>query len=455
MNENIGAKGGTNDRRKIINNKKRKKKSNLEQLESNVRRKQLLSLLLVIPLTIIGAIIDTFKDKTKTTNNEKTLGKKVTSGKYKVSEQEEHNNEILKIKNIEKKTVQQEEKNISRVLSTNKDIEKKIENLKTKRMIEEYEDALKELRRKLRLSYYEEEILEEAKYLENKPSKENLDKINKLIDKLEEYKHVIKTESIENTDYIETLISEENVIKENNDNSIFSEIKLKVEKLNNIEKNISNKNNQKKILKDIDEEKIDILKEEKENLKNYNNELLKFQNDQDKILTKVQKEIQKDINNSTKERIQLNGINISSNLTMHKIRRQMRVPGIRSGRKIHSFVFVYLYYFTMLSTTRPIKKKYKNIKNDLFNKRIESDINEINNILEDIKKANIKLVKNIEDFKNKYEKYKDSLEYKKVLMNFEEMKKSLEEKEYEIRKLREEQEKKQQESLDNQKVYKI
>ena len=442
MNETIGAKGGSNDRRRVNRIIKRKKK--LKQLEKDVKKKQLITFIFALPIAIIGNITQAFKKDKKKQKEEKEVF---------IEEPIIHKEIKEEIVEPVKEKTKEEEK-----------LDKTLDKIKSKRIIEEYEERLKDLRYKLRNSYYEEEILEEAKYLEDNPSEKNLKKINKLIDKLDNYQEKINTETkfeIEENFIIALVEEDKEEIKKleidinDSKSEVLRSIDFKVEEIKQIEENVEEKVEQQKILKNIDEEKIIDLKESKEEVNKFSNELIKFQDEQDKIVKEVQKEIKKEENKSSKERIQLNGIGLSTALTMRNVRRQMRVPGIRSSKKIFTIVGSYLYYFSMLNAIRPIKRKYKKVSREDFSKDIESNLLEIDKVLENIKKTNNKIEKIIKEFTIKYGKYENTEEYKKIMNDFKEIQKALLEKEYEIQRIKEEEQKKYQKEQEQSKVYKI
>ena len=442
MNETIGAKGGSNDRRRVNRIIKRKKR--LKQLEKDVKKKQLITFIFALPIAIIGTITQTFKKDNKKEKEEKEVFIEEPIIYKEIKE------EI--VEPVKEKTKEEEI------------LDKTLDKIKSKIIIEEYEERLKDLRYKLRNSYYEEEILEEAKYLEDNPSEKNLKKINKLIDKLDNYKEKINTETkfeIEENFIIALVEEDKEEIKKleidinDSKSEVLRSIDFKVEEIKQIEENVKEKVEQQKILKNIDEEKIIDLKESKEEVNKFSNELIKFQDEQDKIVKEVQKEIKKEENKSSKERIQLNGIGLSTALTMRNVRRQMRVPGIRSSKKIFTIVGSYLYYFSMLNAIRPIKRKYKKVSREDFSKDIETNLIEIDKVLENIKKTNNKIEKIIKEFTIKYGKYENTEEYKKIMNNFKEIQKALLEKEYEIQRIKEEEQKRYQKEQEQSKVYKI
>lgn len=447
MNENIGAKGGTNDRKRFFrllkSRKKKLSQEELKNLEKKVKKHQLLSAIIIIPIAALGTVVKTLTKK-----------EKVPTKKQEVIEEE--------------KTTKVEVQPKEDIIYTKEDQDKlsnELSKIKTKKIIEIYEDKLKELRYKLRTSYYESSIIEDAKNLENHPSEENLKKINKLIEKLDNYKEniPINTSYLVEENYIKELVDEDikniNIKqKANLDNTksdILSSIDFKVEEIIKLEKGIREKVEQNKVWKNIDEEKLENLKEEKQDIEKHNNDLIKFQNEQDKLNKVITEKISKEVNIFEKERIQLSGMSIGSSIAVNNVRHNMRPTGVRSTRKVFNFITTYLYYFSMINSIKPIKRRYKKIEVKSYTKDVESSIEQIELILKDINKTNNKLDKTIKNFMKKYERYSNTKEYKSILENLKQMQQALLEKEYEIQRLKKEQEKKYQESLEQDKVYKL
>lgn len=447
MNENIGAKGGTNDRKRFFrllkSRKKKLSQEELKNLEKKVKKHQLLSAIIIIPLAALGTVVKTLTKK-----------EKVPTKKH----------EVIKEQKLTKVEVQPKED----IIYTKEDQDKlsnELSKIKTKKIIEIYEDKLKELRYKLRTSYYESSIIEDAKNLENHPSEENLKKINKLIEKLDNYKEniPINTSYLVEENYIKELVDEDikniNIKqKANLDNTksdILSSIDFKVEEIIKLEKDIREKVEQNKVWKNIDEEKLENLKEEKQDIEKHNNDLIKFQNEQDKLNKVITEKISKEVNIFEKERIQLSGMSIGSSIAVNNVRHNMRPTGVRSTRKVFNFITTYLYYFSMINSIKPIKRRYKKIEVKSYTKDVESSLEQIELVLKDINKTNNKLDKTIKNFMKKYERYSNTKEYKSILENLKQMQQALLEKEYEIQILKKEQEKKYQESLEQDKVYKL
>lgn len=464
MNENKGAKGGTRDRKihfKILKrNKEKLTEEELVALEKKVKKRQIINIFTIIPIAVVGAVTATvtglkiapsrrkdYKDLKKETKEE------IVDFEEPIENEVKDNKPTIK---IEKEII------------FSKDDEEKLDNeiskIKSKKILEEYEDKLKDLRYKLRTSYYEQSILDEVKELEDNPSNENLKKINKLIDKLDDYKEniSINTKYLVEENYIKELVNEdmkkiqeESLLVEESASDVFKSIDSKVEEIKKIENNIKENIEQEKIWKNIDEEKLEELKEKDLNIEKHKNDLIKFQDEEDKITKVVQEKIKKETNIFEKERIKLSGMSIGSALAIRNVRRNMRPIGVRSGRKIFNFITTYLYYFSMINTVKPIRNRYKKLDLNKYQKEVEKSLEEIDKVLIDIKKTGKKLEKTIKDFIMKYEKYSNTSEYKSILDNLMQMDKALKEKEYEIEQIKKQEEKKYQNTVEENKVYKL
>lgn len=464
MNENKGAKGGTRDRKihfKILKrNKEKLTEEELVALEKKVKKRQIINIFTIIPIAVVGAVTATVTGLKIAPSRRKDYKDLKKETKEEIVDFEEPiENEVKD----NKPTIKREKEIIF-----SKDDEEKLDNeiskIKSKKILEEYEDKLKDLRYKLRTSYYEQSILDEVKELEDNPSNENLKKINKLIDKLDDYKEniSINTKYLVEENYIKELVNEdmkkiqeESLLVEESASDVFKSIDSKVEEIKKIENNIKENIEQEKIWKNIDEEKLEELKEKDLNIEKHKNDLIKFQDEEDKITKVVQEKIKKETNIFEKERIKLSGMSIGSALAIRNVRRNMRPIGVRSGRKIFNFITTYLYYFSMINTVKPIRNRYKKLDLNKYQKEVEKSLEEIDKVLIDIKKTGKKLEKTIKDFIMKYEKYSNTSEYKSILDNLMQMDKALKEKEYEIEQIKKQEEKKYQNTVEENKVYKL
>lgn len=467
MKETIGSKDSIKNRRRLFFLRKKKEKKieeenqELRELEEKVKKQQRKTLLMVLPLVIFGTVAKTLiPTKTKEEKKEK----KQTSGKK--------NNRVIaentEIETKQEKRIEENQKdNSSKKIETIKPIEKKeipepvrikleekldveINKVKSNKIVEEYENKIKEIRRKLRNIYFESDILDDLKEIENNPSEANLEKLNSLIEKMEDLKEKVKQEEkIEIEDNYLSVLVEEDLEKIKQHEKVFGiehtdilmSISDKIEELKEAEIKVEEKVDNKKQIKNLEPEVVEHKKEKAQNFASFQNDFVKLQNEQDEILKDVEKSIKKDITPVEKAQVEINAVALSSALVMRRIRRELRVPGVRSGRKIVNLATTFLYYNSLIHIIKPRKVRYKTIDIKLFEKEVETNIQSMNDVLNQINKTTNQINNVIKQFETIYSDYKDNEEYKKLLSNLLEIKKALEEKEYEIKRLKLEQEK--------------
>ena len=477
MNEGIGSRGGRNDRRRSFKIKLRQKKklkeleklSEEKALEKKIRKNQILKFITIIPIALFGNVIKNLIEK----DNNKQKEVNETKEKQEIKTVSNENKNLLEnktLKNEETINVIEEDIKISNekiekpVSIIENNLDEKLEKIKSKKIIEKYEEKIKEIRYMLRNVYYEATLINEFNGLDNSPSEENIEKLTELISKLELLKDKLdKNENLKvDENYIEVLVEEDlekiekNIELENeNNNILYKSISNKISELKIKKDKTEEKLKEEKIQRNIDEDKIIKIKEKKHLDDNFNNELLQFQYEQDKIIKDIQNKVSFNINKIDIPRIKLNGISKQTNLLLKRIKIYMRVPGVRSGRKILNLTSTYLYSIQNSFFRRENKIRYKRVNNDYFLKELETNINELTNILENISKTKFQLEKVIEKVISTYSEYSHLEEYQKLLNNLNVIKKNLEEKEFELKKLKEEQQKKQQIENENAKIYKL
>ena len=124
------------------------------------------------------------------------------------------------------------------------------------------------------------------------------------------------------------------------------------------------------------------------------------------------------------------------------LRRQLLFPGFRSGRSMATTAAAYLYFVNNILNPQTTTKKYKVITVKDYSKDLENNINNImdaKNILNKTSKQIDKMLKEItEEFKDYLGVIKEADE---LLSNLKRMKQELKEKEYEMDRIKKEQEK--------------
>lgn len=353
MKETIGAKGGSNDRRKtaIITRSKKKKlnkeENKIKELEKKVRKRQVINFLTAVPLVISASVVKTFlKNCNIISKNEEIKSKEVPSEREKIDKdivkEIDNDNEIddsIKIdksinKNIdklpivvvptyeivkskkekvEKKEVEEEIKPKEEII--NKDVDKKI--------IETYGEELKKVRTELKEIAYSnssksseyEDYSNEAKIL--------LDKLNLVIKKLDDCSNMIDASKLGDENYYYELalkyISEFNnrsVVDGIKDSDLYIEIadKLKVidkmkeelrKKVLDKQMNIAISNDEKDEKEELNEDEFEYeeVKDDIDDLQDYQEEIMKEIDNIPKKTSKPEEKEEKKVNkNSSKSR---------------------------------------------------------------------------------------------------------------------------------------------------------
>ncbi len=488
MKETIGSRDSVKNRRRLFFLRKKKEKKieeenqELRELEQKVKKQQRKMLLTIIPIVVFGTIAKTIipeKTKEETKEKKNNTGKKrsrvvneVAQNENKIEETKQEERNVVTEKEVEKEPVKKEYVETKKIeledisepvkikLEQKLDIE--INKVKSNKIVEEYENKIKEIRRKLRNIYFESEILDDIKEIENNPSEANLEKLNSLIEKMESLKEKVKQEEkIEiEEDYLSVLVEEDlEKIKQHEKvfgiehSDILMSISDKIEELKEVEVHIEEKVENKKQIKNAEPEVVERKKEKLQNINEFQNDFVKLQNEQDEIIKDIQTSIKKDITPIEKTQYEINAVALSSALVMRRIRRELRIPGVRSGRKIVNLATTFLYYNSLIHTIRPRRVRYKTIDIKQFEKDVETNIKAMDDVLSQISKTTNQIDNVIRSFESKYSNYKENEEYKKLLSNLLEIKKALQEKEYEIKKLKLEQEKKLEKEKNPPKVY--
>ncbi len=479
MNGERGAKGGKNDRvralkitqtqKETIEKKERLTKEELKKIEANVRKRQIINFITVIPVVFFGGIFYTFQSKKRKEREIFAKPKKdpeVSPGDLIYNELELINDrltkenskkqpeiEILDEVEEKKKSTKKEENKVEKKESKKqeeKELEEEIAKIKSKKILEEYQNRIKELRYQLRNYYFEESILDEAKDIENNvPSEENLEKLNKLIDKLEKLKRKVEKESkldIEDP-YITYLVErdldkiENNIELETIENAaLYTTISDKIDEIKQVETKMEEKVETKKQEKNIDEEKLTSMKENYQKKDNFQKELDKFLQEQNANLVNVQNSIKNSVNKISMNRIQLNGLQQSTKLMQKRLKKLMKTPGPTSGKKITTMITQFLAFFGLINKpTKP--QQLPKIEVQDFSEEIENNIKDVDNILSEIGKSSNAIDNTIREFISKYQEFSSTKEFQEILQNLEKIRQDLAEKEYEMLRIKKQQQK--------------
>lgn len=507
MNENIGAKGGTNDRRKTLIIESNKKQKELKKLEKKVEKKQLVTLFTAVPLVISGVVLKTLlnieaKEQESRLILPKTSEEDIKKERYIY---QNDNNEMVEIefttKNYQGKTmsfqqpqqkvaleketgnskyengihdtnnkeqptkieVLEVEQNGIPILTTNEFNEEKeiltvsetqeLEKLKSKKIVTEYEKMLKDVRSELRNVIFDYNVItkESNEVYSKKDSEQLLERLNLIIKKIEELKERIKITDFDKYDdnYLYVLIEqyleefkEKKLIEEIKDSTLYVSIASKLEELNEKKEQLKVNIETKKEKLELDEKSFENLKEKYTDFEQMNHKLLKFQNDQDALLKELDIKLKEAKTVHEQVEYKIAATTKQSNNLLKAIALQMMIPGARSAKSLVTMTALSLHFIRSMFNQNLNRRKYKTIKVSDYSKEIERSISSIEDITELLGKTTREIDRTISDFKKEYKEYFGIIkECDELLQNLEQVKDEIKEKEYELNKIKEEQQK--------------
>lgn len=557
MNENIGVKGGKQDRKRrmiITKNQKKKlkqyyqgeKEKQLKQLEKEVKKLQVVSFFQAVPLVITGKtwealvspktfsekkeeetessllITESFSDNEETTvlnqlrfiSGKKEISQRIAQETKNVSkkssisieekeiedieiqkEGEDSSNFIVEstlselshaseellqeeavtqeiefgtIDQIEKSSeveVKEQEQNFipmpvaveidtktsqRKIAGIGNQVEwseQKLEKLKSQKIVNEYNQKLKDVRIDLKNLIYEYNVLVDSsdKIYESEEAERMIEKLNTIIKKMEELEEKIQIPDIAKVEdnYLYTLIEEyieefknKRFVEEVKDSDLYILISEKLDELDREKEKLSKKLEQKKENLEMDEEKLDKLKDQYEKFDSFNTKLLKFQGEQDFILKDLEEKVAHATKESEKVEIKVRGLEHQSRSLLALLALQKMIPGPKSAKKVALATAAYLMFMRNLLRPRLETKRYRIIEVTDYSKDIEHSMEQLQKTGTLVKKSSSELERLIRIFQKDYAEYLGVLpECDKLLANLEEVRDSLKEKEFELKRI--------------------
>lgn len=499
MDNNRGIKSLQRDRKRIIIlTKKQKKKleeinekndEELKKLEKKVRQLQIITFIKTVPLIIVGAIfkstantIDNLitpkkKDLTATDNNKDIEDKEVIEEKIANKEKKlniTYNNTVDNNTNdfytIPDPTYYKEKEN-------EKLEDKELENVKDKKLIKHYEEKLKEKRVEIKLLaasiplsvgtdiYYEK-------------ADEIYKKINIVLSKLNDLEQKIKVDgTLYDDNYINYLVDsytkefdDGRLVAEIKNSELYRDISTKIEQLEEEKAKIKRLVSEKQ--KDLDSEEI-INDETETNSYNINTtsmypeeEIKEDKNVEEKIIEEAPEETddfsfddeKKEYDNfiDQQEHIKIEEereeAKARSEIENYKLRiaaikkqceslkrmitkRSLVKPTVRNAKLITVTVLASIYNMRNILRNKKFRRRRKRLTRIEYTKAIENDPNEISNVSILINKSYQQIDSLISEIKTKFSSF-NAIEYQSLISDLEEIKRILEEREYEIERVR-------------------
>lgn len=500
MDETIGVKGGHNDRRRtiVITKQKKKKLEEYEEeryikdLEKKVKRQQKISLIKTLPIAIAGKTFTTLYDVQNGSREDKEeVGSKLsieeydgdfttkpiggynspdrrdelprerrviidkTTGKKVVVYVPIKRNKRNLLEDILYPTPVETEEDI--VLEDGTTVSKKnkrvIEDLKARRIIDEYERQLKDIRFELRKLVSEYNVLsdEADKAVLKKDAEEILEKLSVVIDRIEVLKQKIKIEDLDKYDdnYIYTLV--EGYLSEFKDNRVISEIKdsplyvmisRKLDELDSKKDELDRKVEKKKDELAIREERFEELMNRYYSIDRINNELIDFQNSQDMLLRELREKVANAMTVTDKVKVEFEFMNRQSRSLRNILMFGLLFPGPGVAKGMAAGTAAYLHFMNNIMRPRMVTKNYKVVTVTDYSSEIKSSMAAIDDASRLLNRTCNEIDKMIDRIETEFKDYLDTVpECKKTLKDLANIKSQLKEKEYEMEKTKEQQKK--------------
>lgn len=485
MDNNRGIKSLQRDRKRIIIlTKKQKKKleeinekndEELKKLEKKVRQLQIINFIKTVPLIIVGAI---FKSTANTIDNLITPKKKDLTATDK--------NKDIEDKEVIEEKIANNEKNSNITYNNTNDFytipdptyykekenekleDKELENVKDKKLIKHYEEKLKEKRVEIKLLaasiplsvgtdiYYEK-------------ADEIYKKINIVLSKLNDLEQKIKVDgNLYDDNYINYLVDsytkefdDGRLVAEIKNSELYRDISIKIEQLEEEKAKIKRLVSEKQ--KDLDSEEIinnetetnsyninttskypeeeKIIEEAPEETDNFSfddekKEYDKFLDQQEHIKIEEEREEAKTRSEIENYKLRIAAIKKQCESLKRMItKRSLVKPTVRNAKLITVTVLASIYNMRNILRNKKFRRRRKRLTRIEYTKAIENDPNEISNVSILINKSYQQIDALISEIKTKFSSF-NTIEYQSLISDLEEIKRILEEREYEIERVR-------------------
>ena len=321
-----------------------------------------------------------------------------------------------------------------------------------KTLVVKYEEKFKDIREELKELIYEYNVLaQDTNDIYTSKEAENiLHQLNMVIKKLEELKGKIKVEvaDLENENYLIELVDgyiesfkNKKIVDEVKDSALYIMLADKVEELTTKTGSLNTKLEDKKEELELDEEKIETLKDAYYNYDNFNNQLISFQYEQDFMLKELEQRVQEStsITEQVEYRIQL--MTKQSKRLLKMLALPMMIPGGRSAKAMATATAAYMYFMKNLMNPRLQQKKYRIISVTDYSREIENNISKVSDAINLIGKTSDKLEEMITKLEKDFKDYIDEIpECKELLSNLNKLLSELKQKEEELVKTKSKQE---------------
>ena len=328
----------------------------------------------------------------------------------------------------------------------------KLQMLKSHKIIDEFEKQLKDVRYELRkiISDYNVLVDEEKRIVLSKEAEVMLDKLTDIITKIEKLKAKIQIDHLEEYDdnYLYTLVEEYlqefrdgNLVEEIKDSPLYVLISNKISELEEKRDTLDKEVSEKKDQLELKEKRFDELKNNYYSIDKLNDELFRFQRDQEILLRNIREKIDNAVTETERVEYQFDGMTRALRRMMRMLAFQMFLPGPKYARGMAASSAAYLYFMNQIMNPQLAQKKYRVITVRDYSREINNSLLEIDDAIHLLGKTSTQIDKMIREIQEKYKDYMDVVpECREMISSLYKIQSELEEKEYEMEQLKKQQE---------------
>lgn len=332
------------------------------------------------------------------------------------------------------------------------DVQSKIQQLKSRKIVDEYEKQLKDIRYDLRRVIYEYNVLvdENDKVVLSKEAEVLLDKLSDIISRIEALKSKLRVEDIDKYDdnYIYFLIEEYlkefkkgKLVDEIKDSPLYVMISSKIDELENKRDDLDKKVTDKKERLEEKEKSFENMKKRYYSVDRLNKELLDFQNSQDRMLKEIREKVDSALTEKEKIEYEFVGMNMMSRRMLRTMNFLMFLPGPKYARGVAATTAAHLYFLNSILRPRTRARKYRVITVKDYSSEILSSIDSINDAINMLDRTSSQIDKMIVEINDKFRDYFGVIpECDEMIRNLRRIQDEVEEKEYEMERLKRQQE---------------
>ena len=312
-------------------------------------------------------------------------------------------------------------------------IEEQLDKLKNKKIVDEYEKKLKDIRSDLRNLLFECDVIsdESENLYDSKDAEKLLERLNIIIKKLEELQKRMDIPNYEKYDdnylyvLVENYIEEfknHNFVEEIKDSNLYIMISEKLDELDKKKDNLQTKIETSKEELEIDEDKFETIKEE---FLNYE----KFA--QDGILKDIREKMDNAVTMQERVETQVVGMRNQTRRLLRLMATLMTLPGGRSARGLATAAAIYMNFMrNIIRPPRVEARTYQEIKVEYYSKDIEKSLEQLDDIGTLLKNTSKEIDETIKEFEKEFKEYFGVIpECKKLLEDLERVRYEIKEKE--------------------------